>query len=104
MGKAQEGVLTADSKDAVIATLRRQQVMVSGVTEKGKEFALPKLGGRAVYEQIRERHPETRVLFSSGYSMDAIDTNFVLDEGMRLIQKPYRRNDLLRKIREVLDA
>ena len=44
-GKVQEGVLVADSKEAVIATLRRQQIIVTAVTERGKEFALPKLGG-----------------------------------------------------------
>src|SRR5262245_50776226 len=44
-GKVQEGVLVADNKEAAIAMLRRQQIIVTAVTEKGKEFALPKLGG-----------------------------------------------------------
>ena len=44
-GKVQEGVLVADNKDAAVAMLRRQQIIVTAVTEKGKEFALPKLGG-----------------------------------------------------------
>ena len=43
-GKVQEGVIVAESKEAVINMLRRQQVIVTAVTEKGKEFALPKLG------------------------------------------------------------
>jgi len=45
-----------------------------------------------------------RFLFASGYSMNAIHTNFVLDEGMRLIQKPYLRDNLLRRVRSVLDT
>jgi hypothetical protein len=36
--------------------------------------------------------------------MSAIHTNFVLEEGLALIQKPYERNVLLRKVREVLDG
>src|SRR3989449_3826609 len=44
-GKVQEGVLVADSKEAAVSMLRRQQIIVTTVTEKGKEFALPKLGG-----------------------------------------------------------
>jgi type II secretory pathway component PulF len=40
-GKIQEGVLVADSKEAAISTLRKQSIIVTGVTEKGKEFALP---------------------------------------------------------------
>src|SRR5947208_15383051 len=39
------GVLVADTKDAVIATLRRQQIVVTAVKEKGKELAFPKFGG-----------------------------------------------------------
>jgi hypothetical protein len=35
--------------------------------------------------------------------MNAIHTNFTLEEGLQLIQKPFRREDLLRKVREVLD-
>ena len=52
MGKTQEGTLTADSKDAVIALLRRQQIMVSAVTEKGKEIAVPKCGGGVSQKEI----------------------------------------------------
>ena len=45
-GQEQTGVLVADSKDAVVAMMRRQQVVVTGVKEKGKEIAVPKFGGR----------------------------------------------------------
>ena len=45
-GQTQTGVLVADSKDAVIAMMRRQQIVVTAVKEKGKEIALPKFGGR----------------------------------------------------------
>jgi PAS domain S-box-containing protein len=68
------------------------------------DVMMPKLGGKAVYERIRKTRPDLPFLFASGYSMNAIHTNFVLDEGLQLIQKPYRRVDLLRKVREVLDG
>jgi len=78
--------------------------------EHGREIGLalldlmmPKIGGRGVFEHIRRQAPQTRVLFSSGYSMSAIHTNFVLEQGLQLLQKPYQRNDLLRRVREVLD-
>jgi len=44
-GNPQSGVLIGDSKEAVIAALRRQQIVVTTVKEKGKEIALPRLGG-----------------------------------------------------------
>ncbi len=68
------------------------------------DVVMPKLGGRAVFNHIRQKRPGSRVLFASGYSRDAGHTNFVLDEGVQLIQKPYQRDTLLRKVREVLDS
>jgi type IV pilus assembly protein PilC len=44
-GKAVSGERVADNKEAVMAQLRREQVLVSSVKEKGKEVALPKWGG-----------------------------------------------------------
>ncbi len=67
------------------------------------DVMMPKLGGHAVFEHIKEKNPQVRVLFASGYSMNAIHTGFVLDKGLALIQKPCLRDDLLRKVREVLD-
>jgi type IV pilus assembly protein PilC len=44
-GKAISGERVAENKEAVMALLRREQVLVSSVKEKGKEMAIPKLGG-----------------------------------------------------------
>ena len=44
-GKAVSGERVADNKEAVMALLRREQILVSSVKEKGKEIALPKFGG-----------------------------------------------------------
>jgi signal transduction histidine kinase len=68
------------------------------------DVVMPKLGGRAVFEHIQERRPQTRALFASGYSADGIHSNFVLDDGMQLIQKPYHGAALLRRVRDILDS
>jgi type IV pilus assembly protein PilC len=44
-GKSVSGEKVGDNKEAVMALLRREQILVSSVKEKGKELALPKLGG-----------------------------------------------------------
>jgi type IV pilus assembly protein PilC len=44
-GKAVSGERVAENKEAVMALLRREQILVASVKEKGKEIALPKLGG-----------------------------------------------------------
>ena len=44
-GKAVSGERVAENKEAVMALLRREQILVSSVKEKGKELAIPKFGG-----------------------------------------------------------
>ncbi len=70
-GAAQEGVLAADSKDAVIAMLRKQQIMVTAVTEKGKEIAFPKFGGGVAQKEI--------AIFTRQFSV-------MIDAGLPLVQ------------------
>lgn len=67
------------------------------------DVVMPKVSGNAVGEHIHTNYPHLPVLFSSGYSKDDIHTNFVLDEGTNLIQKPYHRDELLKRIREILE-
>jgi type IV pilus assembly protein PilC len=43
-GLVQEGVLAADSKEIALATLRRQNIVVTGIRERGKEISLTKVG------------------------------------------------------------
>jgi len=54
-------------------------------------------------KRIREAQPDIPVLFTSGYTQNAIHTNFVLKEGLRLLQKPYSQEQLLRALRSILD-
>jgi two-component system, cell cycle sensor histidine kinase and response regulator CckA len=68
------------------------------------DVVMPGLGGRDVHQRMLAERPDIRVLFSSGYSMNAIHTNFVLDHGLALIQKPFSRETLLHKVRDVLDG
>ena len=68
------------------------------------DVMMPVMGGREAYEHMRAMRPEARVLFSPGYSEDAIDTDFVLDKGLTLIPKPCLAEALLAAVRSMLDA
>jgi type IV pilus assembly protein PilC len=70
-GEEQTGVLVADSKDAVVNILRTKQVQVTAVTEKGKEFALPKMGGGVSQKEI--------AIFTRQFSV-------MIDAGLPLVQ------------------
>jgi type IV pilus assembly protein PilC len=70
-GRPQGGVLVADSKDAVLSVLRRQQIVPITVKEKGKEIALPKLR-RGISEK-------TLAVFTRQFSV-------MIDAGLPLVQ------------------
>jgi len=67
------------------------------------DVVMPKLGGRETYEELKKIKPSVRPLFMTGYSLDGIHTNFILEEGVNAIQKPYTFETLASKIREILD-
>lgn len=61
------------------------------------------LGGREVAEAIIAGHPEASVLFTSGYTDDAVVRHGVLESGVHFLQKPFSPSALAQKVREVLD-
>ncbi len=67
------------------------------------DVMMPNLGGKEVMDQIRATGSEVPILFTSGYSQSGIHTDFVIHEQLHLIQKPYEREVLLQKIRQLLD-
>ena len=62
------------------------------------------LNGRQLAEEARKLRSNIKVLFTSGYSEDAIIHDGRLDEGVQLLSKPYKRRDLADKVRLVLEA
>ena len=68
------------------------------------DVVMPYCGGQEVYRAICRLRPDLPVLFSSGYSANAEQTDFAAAEGLELIQKPYKPSLLLKKIRDILDS
>jgi CheY-like chemotaxis protein len=67
------------------------------------DVVLPGMNGRALADQLARLVPEVKVLFVSGYTDDAIAQHGVLEPDVRFLSKPYSHEQLLRKVREVLD-
>jgi CheY-like chemotaxis protein len=59
---------------------------------------------RQMVERALHLQPGIKVLFTSGYTQDAIVHHGRLDEGVHLLSKPYKRDELARKLRSLLDA
>jgi len=67
------------------------------------DVIMPGLNGRELAEQLQTQRPEMRVLYMSGYTGDAIESQGVQAQGMAFLPKPFTLEELLGKVREVLD-
>jgi signal transduction histidine kinase/CheY-like chemotaxis protein len=61
------------------------------------------LNGKALADEVGRRAPTTRVVFMSGYTDNILQSRGSIDAGVRLLNKPFRKSDLARMIREALD-
>lgn len=68
------------------------------------DVIMPKMNGKDAYDQIKGTRPDVKVLFMSGYTADNIKSKGILADGVPLLTKPIIPDQLLRKVREVLDA
>jgi PAS domain S-box-containing protein len=68
------------------------------------DIGLPGLNGRQLADAARERRPELRVLFMTGYAENATIANGFLDPGMSMITKPFAIDALATRIRGMIEA
>jgi len=61
------------------------------------------VSGPVFAEEARQSRPNLKILFMSGYTRNAITENGIVAEGTNLLMKPFRKADLARKLRQMLD-
>ena len=66
------------------------------------DVVMPGMTGRELADQIVARYPRTRVLYMSGYTDDAIGHHGVHGRKLRLLQKPFTHDALVRYVRDAL--
>jgi len=67
------------------------------------DVIMPEMNGRDLVRRVLTLYPHIKRLFTSGYTADVIAHHGVLDPGVAFLPKPYARDTLARKVREVLD-
>lgn len=67
------------------------------------DMIMPRMNGKQFVEELQKMRRDFKVLFVSGYSSDDTVDGKVIGVGTPLIQKPFTRETLGRKIRELLD-
>jgi len=92
----------------VILAENGQEVVDSFTANRDKiglilmDIIMPKKNGIEAFAEIKKMQPEVKVLFTSGYTSDFIQSRG-MQEGVELIMKPVQPVELLRKVREVLE-
>ncbi len=67
------------------------------------DVVMPKKNGRELYEELKKIDPHIKIIFSSGYTADAVLDKGILEGTVEFIPKPLVPGDLLTRVRQVLD-
>jgi two-component system cell cycle sensor histidine kinase/response regulator CckA len=68
------------------------------------DVIMPEMNGRVLADRLKCMHPETVIVFMSGYTGEAIAHHRVNEPGTYFLQKPFTPDSLAAKVRDVLDA
>jgi len=104
-----EAVLTAAGYDVLSAANGVEALALARATAGPihllmSDVVMPVLGGLALAEQFAALHPASRVLFTSGYTPEAVGRQGTAIPATQFIQKPFAPAALCRKVRDVLDS
>jgi CheY-like chemotaxis protein len=91
-------VIHAHSAVAALRVLQSRK----DITLLFTDIVMPDMNGRRLAEEATLLFPNLKVLFTTGYTRNAVVHNGVLDPGVNFIAKPYTLDQLAKKIREVL--
>ncbi len=92
-------VLTVDTPQEAVALCENRETPVDLLLT---DVVMPEMSGKELGNRISAIRPGIKVLFMSGYTSDVIAHRGVLEKGVHFIQKPFRVNDLARKIHELI--
>jgi PAS domain S-box-containing protein len=83
---------------SIVATGKPFDLLFTDVIMPGK------MNGRQLADELQKTRPDLRVVYTSGYTENAIIHHGRLDSGVLLLAKPYRKSDLARIIRRALSS
>jgi signal transduction histidine kinase len=94
-------VLSASNGQDALHVVREHQG--SAVRLVITDVIMPLMGGKVMAEWMKTTQPDLKVLFTSGYTEDAIASDGVLETTAEFLPKPYTPATLARKVRQILD-
>ena len=94
-------VLTADGGASALALAA---AYVGTIDLLLTDVVMPQMLGKEVADRVRAVHPESRLLYMSGYARPVLAEQGTVDEGVSLVSKPFSEATLLDAVRDVLEA
>src|SRR5512134_3074364 len=94
-------VLAAESGREALDLLRDHRGSVDLLIT---DVMMPDMDGPELVRQMSQVRPETRTLFMSGYTDDALGDRGVLPSNVNFIQKPFSPKAIAQKVRDILDS
>jgi hypothetical protein len=92
-------ILTASGGDEALEITRTHQGTIHLLLT---DVVMPGMSGRHLADHLLQQRPGTKVLFLSGYTENTVVHHGVLDAGVNFLPKPFSRESLAKKLREVL--
>jgi PAS domain S-box-containing protein len=100
LGKQGYSVLDASQGDDALAISEKHKGPIHLILV---DVVMPGISGTELTKRLAFLRPETKILYMSGYTDNAIVHHGVLEKGVNYIQKPFTIDELTRKVREALD-
>jgi signal transduction histidine kinase/CheY-like chemotaxis protein len=92
-------VFQAESADMALTVLNER----ADISLLFTDVVMPGKNGRQLADEVRKVRPHMKVLFTTGYTKNAVVHNGMLDAGVRLLGKPFSLEQLARAVRDALE-
>jgi two-component system cell cycle sensor histidine kinase/response regulator CckA len=101
LSRAGYRLIVAEDGEEALRKFKKHQDTISLVIS---DMVMPKMNGRALYEEICKINPRIKMIFISGYAADMINCNEMPTDQVRIVTKPFSMKALFEEIKSILGS